>query len=127
MYVAPAFDNGTSMGYCLSERDIKEKSFDAFNRKGKHHLKLNRDDNKKISHLDTIKIIHQYLPDCLQPLQNCLNFSIFNIRDDLLEIQALEVKLPSGVIWLTDTRIDFIINILHTRQTYFQSELEKLC
>jgi hypothetical protein len=127
--LSPAFDNGSSFGHNIFENALiqKMKNIDSFNRKGTHHLKLNRDDNKKILHLDTIKIIHQYLPDCLQHLQSCLNFSISNIRVDLLEIQALEAKLHSGIIWLTDTRINFIVNMLHTRQTYFQSELEKLC
>jgi hypothetical protein len=127
--LSPAFDNGSSLGHNILENALTQKmqNIESFNRKGRHHLKLYRNDDKSISHLDTIKIICEYLPDCLQPLRSCLNFSISDIRNDLLEVQALEATLPSGIVWLTDRRIDFLHHMLHTRQTYFQSGLEKLC
>ncbi|TAE32400.1 MAG: hypothetical protein EAY65_06880 [Alphaproteobacteria bacterium] len=127
--LSPAFDNGSSFGHNLQESALvnKKLNIDAFNDKGTHHMKLNRDDKKQIPHKDTVKIIHQYLPECLDLLHKCLNFSQTNVQDDLMEVQTLESNLPSGILWLTDRRIDFIMEMIHTRQTYFRSELEKLC
>jgi len=94
--MAPAFDNGTSLGH-----EILPQNFDKFNnpiflqkylKRGTHHLRLTIDAKARISHFDLVEILKK---SCLQILSEQLRIlDLDRLLLQLLELSEFKVPTP---------------------------------
>ncbi len=96
--MSPAFDNGTSMGI-----EILEKNFDKFKQlgylenyvsQGKPHLKwdLTEDREKRCNHKDFItRFIDEY-PECKEEMKSCLQFTKPQLEEILERLKCFNIN-----------------------------------
>jgi hypothetical protein len=114
--LSPAFDNGTSMGH-----EIYEKNFHKYNNEklekyindGKPHLMW--DLNQKRSKHDNQeylikKMVHAY-PECRDDMISCLQFSETQVKEIFQRLVRFEIE-PR----LSDARAKFMLDLLLLRQ-----------
>lgn len=99
--IAPAFDNGTSMGY-----EILEENFHKFENpfyiehyadQGTHHMTWSLQENKNrrgCGHFEMIEKLLQKFPDIKDLVGKMLNFSLENFQKELNELTLFQVKTP---------------------------------
>jgi len=115
--MSPAFDNGTSMGI-----EIQEKDFDKFNdashmqrylNKGKPHLKwdLGQDRKTRDNHESFIEKMVQAYPSCKEAMLNCLQFSKAQVSEILERLAEFEIS-PR----FSKARAQFMLNLLFYRR-----------
>lgn len=115
--MSPAFDNGTSMGI-----EIQEKDFDKFNdashmqrylNKGKPHLKwdLYQDRKTRDNHETFIGKMVQAYPNCREAMLDCLQFSKVQVKEILERLAGFDI-FPR----FSNARSQFMLNLLFQRR-----------
>lgn len=126
--IAPAFDNGTSMGI-----EIQEDNFSSFYHdplllnkyigNGKPHLKwdLAEDWRQRGNHDDLLKKIVQKFPATQKIMMDCLDFPRESVEAILEGLQAFKISEN-----LSKTRGDFMLYLLCHRQKHLLSLLKEI-
>jgi hypothetical protein len=121
---SPAFDNGTSMG-----GEIVEKNFVKFDNpdyllhyvsKGTHHMRWDVRDSVRLSHADMLVQLVTKYPGKKEAMLRSLLFDINELK--YLINDLTKFRLPSR---LTEARAAFIIKLIGFRQKYLKNILEK--
>jgi hypothetical protein len=128
MRIAPAFDNGTSMGHEITaEKFASFKENEKFKRyiaKGCHHMKWSIDDPVGVGHAEMLKKIAINYPQTRITMLNCLkkvNNAVFEkILNDLVAFD-----IPAKLVKLSTERAEFMLQLLRLRHDYLLRELEK--
>lgn len=126
-YFSPAFDNGTAMGHEIIDRKISTK-LDNLEKyiwapRAAHHMKWNREDEKRIRHIDFLKQLTEQFPKMKEYMYSCLNFSLKSFEKEVFELLDLSNTLSEPYVKLTSERANFIIKIIEYR---FQKIMETL-
>ncbi len=111
---SPAFDNGTSMGYEILERNLSKyndnNKLNEYIMCGTHHMKWSLDDKRRLSHIDLIrKFISQY-PESKTIMNDCLSFDICDLWNILNTLSQIDISIP-----LSNDRINFIFMLFEKR------------
>lgn len=126
-YFSPAFDNGTAMGHEIIDRNISTKLSNlekyVWAPKATHHMKWNREDEKRIKHIDFLKQLAEQFPTMKENMYRCLNFSLKSFEKEVFELLDLSNTLSEPYVKLTSERANFIIKIIEYR---FQKIMETL-
>ncbi len=111
--MSPAFDNGTSMGHEIYERDFHKFNMEKYVKKGKPHVMwdLNQEWKKKDNHENLIIKMAEAYPHCRDQMINCLQFSDAQIKEILQRLSAFRIE-PR----LSEARAKFMLNLLLYRQ-----------
>jgi hypothetical protein len=124
---SPAFDNGTAMGHEIIERNLATKVGNlekyVYAHRATHHMKWNRDDTHKITHLEFLKRLIEKYPDMRNYSSQCVQFSISSFKDEMYELRDLSNTLQAPYAKLTEQRTNFIIKLIEYRH---QKVLEML-
>lgn len=112
--LAPLFDNGTSLGMERHLQHVGEWDDNrcaAYLLKGRHHMKLNTDDQARCQHVDMVRYMIEAHPTVKTPLQTTMAlFSIQELEQRLAELCRLELSVK-----LTEARIGFILKLVNLR------------
>ncbi len=124
-YIAPAFDNGTSMGHEISAKKFASfKENDRFKRyiaKGRHHMKWSIDDPAGVGHAEMLKKIAMSYPQTSITMLNCLKRVSNAVFEKILnDLVAFDVPVK-----LSTERAEFMLQLLQLRYNYLLRELEK--
>lgn len=114
-FLSPAFDNGSSMGHEILESRLSTIDIEAYIRRGKHHLKINRDDKREAKHLDLIQYVLSLSPEAKDILRGCLDFDLSDIKSDMLLLKQIQDALPYNDNWLTEARLNFMSSLFVRR------------
>lgn len=124
--IAPAFDNGASMG-----REIREEAFDElikaenlkkYVKNGKPHMKwmLEQDYKTRDNHEGLLKRIIQQYPQLKQTILSCFEFSQAQISGILEGLVKFQIDYP-----LTEKRANFMLHLINYRRNYLLSILNE--
>lgn len=114
--LSPCYDNGTSLGHELNERDHgewDENDLLTYTLKGRHHIKWTLGAKKGEKHCDLLKLLGD-LPKA--PLMEAVkihveNLSLDELRRSLDFLTSIEMPIP-----LTAWRADLIFNLVRLRR-----------
>jgi hypothetical protein len=105
--MAPAFDNGTSLGYELLEDRLPSFTGDRLDRyilKGTHHMRLQEGDAKKPSHVLLCQAFAQQHPYATPKMLNVLSFPEKQLQERLERLVAFETPVK-----LSEQRAQFML------------------
>lgn len=113
--LAPAFDNGTSLGYDRPDNKIgkfiKDPNwFSAFVRKGTHHIRDGQT-GTNIPHADLIVKFLTDFPDYDTVIRDLISFDLSDVEAMLRDLTAFDISVP-----FTQTRADFTLKIIEAKQ-----------
>ena len=100
-YLAPIFDNGTSLGherFPIRVANWNDDRFDRYIAKGNHHMKWSINDPTGCNHFEMIKNICNIQREVIDHLQNILNnYVIERFEHTLRFLQNLELPIPLSI------------------------------
>lgn len=120
--LAPAFDNGTSLGHEWSEDQIPR--FDdpqhllRYIRKGRHHMRWHQQDARQAGHTELLRKLVERHPRALPAMQKVLAFDDAELEQRLIGLSKLSVPVA-----LSPTRAGFMLRLLRARRTYLLNAL----
>jgi len=113
--LAPAFDNGTSLGYEILERKIPqfmsdEKRLAAYVARGTHHMTWKLGD-ERLNHAELLILFSKEFPEVVSHLRAKLNFHADDLRSITRDLPTLQLSFP-----LSTQRLEFMIKLIETRK-----------
>lgn len=122
--IAPAFDNGTSLGH---ERFVDKVSnwtdeqFSRYIQKGKHHVKLNLQDSPPLrAHIGLIQAVLNSWPELdRDALRKMLQFDPHELDACIADLSGLELPIR-----LEPGRLVFVLELLHRRHAILKELLK---
>ena len=122
--IAPAFDNGTSMGHEILPEKFhlfnEEKYIQKYIYRGTHHMRMNLRDDMPTNHGKFIYDLSLKYPEITDAVMKTLKFDIDSARDIIYGLTKFEVPVP-----LSAQRAEFMVKLLSARQKYIISLLER--
>ncbi|MCK5707551.1 MAG: HipA domain-containing protein [Candidatus Aureabacteria bacterium] len=121
--MTPVFDNGTSMGH-----EILERNFDSFNEpsrlekyvlKGTHHMKWSLDEDVRIGHVELIKRFICEHPEVIDAVKRILYFDEEKLNNAIMELTTFNVYCK-----LSEKRANFIEKLLIYRRNNLIEKLK---
>lgn len=113
--MAPLFDNGTSLGHERFPNNLagwKDENFQRYVTKGTHHVRWQKDDERRCGHLDTFAKLKIAFPEQIDNLTTKVdNFNIAALVLQLEHLCRLPLKVP-----LTQDRKNLYIKLLEVRK-----------
>ncbi|MBS0358870.1 MAG: HipA domain-containing protein [Proteobacteria bacterium] len=119
--IAPAFDNGTSMGHEILPEKFDTKNIEKYVSDGTHHMRWKLD-TLRIEHCEFLKRIIQQYPETVETIRNCLrrlDYEFFEKTLDFLTQFDVPVKL-------TKDRAKFMLKLLEFRYKRLLNLLSEL-
>lgn len=115
IYLSPAFDNGTSLGYQFLNEDIDNKlnRLNANINNRTHHLKWKLNDEKKCKHFDLLKLLAEKYPFYLDTMKNIVNIDCNAAFNEIKELCNFDIQ--NEKYQLTRQRADFICEQIRAR------------
>lgn len=112
---SPAFDNGTSMGYEILERNYYKfaqgQALERYVNKGTHHMKWALEDKKRLNHFEFIGRFLKLFPDTYETIAKCVKLDIIKLEQQFSKLLLFECPYP-----LTRAKADFTIKLIEYRQ-----------
>ena len=112
---SPAFDNGTSMGYEILERDFYKfenvSKLENYINRGTHHMKWKLEDESRLNHIDFIEIFIEKFPDSYDIVASCAKFDMNKLEEQFMELLDFDCPIP-----LTRGRVEFTLKLIRERQ-----------
>jgi hypothetical protein len=121
--LAPAFDNGTSMGYDILEENFKKFNPEKYFEDGTHHMKWKLSDiqNKKgMDHAVMINGLVETFPNAGHLMKEILNFDLSALRSILNHLTQFKVIHP-----FTEARADFVYKLIEYRKAKLLTIIEE--
>jgi hypothetical protein len=121
-HLAPAFDNGTSLGHEFSDNQFDKFDDPAFlgryiNR-GRHHMRWRRNDAQRAGHAELLLKLAKAYPQCLPAMQNVLAFDAQALQASLRALA--ELALP---VQLSAARARFMLHLVLARRDHLLNAL----
>ncbi len=123
--MAPAFDNGTSLGHEIAPADLAKfldaERLDRYIRRGAHHLRWNVGDKKRISHLGFLKQLFDYWPDLkTRACERLASFDMGVVKGRIMEMTRFSVPAP-----LPEPRAAFFCRLTEARYSALMKSLDR--
>lgn len=115
--LSPAYDNGTSMGYVLSEKDLLKysdlKELDKYISSGRPHMKwtLEENWNQRLSHEDFITQMITSYPFVRDDMLSSLQFSDLQVKNILDQFDKFNISVK-----ISEARSAFMMNLVTRRK-----------
>lgn len=113
--LAPAFDNGTSLGYERTEASIAQPWGDlrisAYVDRGTHHCSWIRSDDRPAQHLKLCQIYISAHPDTSQVARNMIRFDMARVTEITQALGQIDCAVR-----FTPNRARFVENLIEARQ-----------
>lgn len=111
---APAFDNGTSLGYNFVD-DLLPKLCTAprisrYVERGRHHIRWSRGDEHPCGHVDLVRRWLKAFPATQPAMRRCLELDTGQLRAAIEELLRHDIPLP-----LTEYRFNFVLAAIEYR------------
>ncbi|GBR77422.1 hypothetical protein RDn1_081 [Candidatus Termititenax dinenymphae] len=123
-FLAPAFDNGTSMGHEIVEEKFRNfTTDDQLNKyidKGLYHMKWAYADKEKLPIMEFIKKFIARFPEQRDLMRKCISFDIKDAEALVMDLTRFEVKDK-----LSESRARFMLRLLEQRQKRLLKILEE--
>lgn len=120
--LAPAFDNGTSLGHEFADRQFAlfdDAAFIArYIRKGHHHLRWNLHDERQAGHAELLLKLIEKHPQCRDPMLKLLGFDSAALERTLLSLSELSLPVP-----LSPARAGFMLRLVQARRDHLLKAL----
>jgi hypothetical protein len=120
--MAPAFDNGTSLGYELRDGALlppwNASRISAYIGRGTHHCGWNRSDRKPIQHAELCRIFARAYPEAGIMMRQMLDFDPMRIGDTLRECSDTVIT-PS----FTEARARWVVALIESRASLLRKVL----
>ncbi|WP_158284052.1 HipA domain-containing protein [Azospirillum sp. TSO22-1] len=112
---APAFDNGTSLGYDILEHKLAAKrqrtALEAYVLRGYHHMRWSRGDEHQCRHMEMLERIINAYPETKEVISETVTFDIMDVAKILHEMERFEVQPV-----FTRQRTNFVLDVIALRQ-----------
>ena len=108
---APAFDNGTSLGFEIQEENLANFSIERHTKRGRHHIRPNQEEKKGFGHMALLKHFPSHFPNTREIMRSCLEFSLDRLQSELTGLVQLQVPVP-----LTPERAAFVFRLIQYRR-----------
>lgn len=113
--LSPLFDNGTSLGHERFPeliKDWRDVDYERYINKGTHHMRWMKDDEKRVGHIEMIRILTHSYPEFKPLLSNMIrDFSLEKIASKLEYLQNLKLNIP-----LTNDRTGLYLKLISLRK-----------
>jgi hypothetical protein len=122
IHLAPAFDNGTSLGH-----EFSVGQFDKFNdpmvleryiNRGRHHMRWRRNDAQRAGHAELLLKLAGAYPQCVPAMQSVLVFDAEALQASLQSLA--ELALP---VQLSAARARFMLRLVLARRDHLLNAL----
>lgn len=128
-FLAPAFDNGTSLGHELIEERLPKtkKVLEAYilRNKANHHIRQIRGTEEKFHHFKLLEHLIQKYPAMRDSMASCVDFSMDIFCNEIDQLHEISNKLEVSYAKLTKERTSFIVELIHWRQQKIQEILKR--
>ena len=114
-YMAPVFDNGTSLGYEILESKMANFTnptrMQTYINKGRHHLRWHIDDESQCQHVDFLVQLLEKYPELKNRIKNTLTlFQKEHLRSMMTLCTKYRINIP-----LSQARADFVCDLVVSR------------
>ena len=113
--MAPLYDNGTSLGYGITDDQLSEKNVEdlvtAFVAKGRHHCGWDASDDERGGHVALCARFANTYPRAIAAMQNVIRFQNDELREILNEMVKFDVAIP-----FTNHRANFVYELVNRRK-----------
>jgi len=122
--ITPAFDNGTSLGYERSDKDLPSPLTNAWfvrhatHKLARHHIRMQASDSKGAKMLELVPELVRQFPDLLPVVRACATF-----RDDVVEnviLPLCDFQMPDR---MSKERAAFICRMICVRRDLLLEQL----
>jgi hypothetical protein len=121
--LAPAFDNGTSLGYERTEQSISQPWGDvrlaAYVDRGTHHCSWIRSDDRPAQHAKLVEALVLNYPDTSQTARNMIRFDPARVTEITEALCQVDCALA-----FTKNRARFVEHLINARQRKLMAVLE---
>lgn len=119
---APAFDNGTSLAYEMSEGRLAACSdggwIDSYIDRGKHHCGWDATDDGPTAHVPLVAKFATHFPEAVEAMRQVLTFDPSAPEKVLAECATFDVSLQ-----LSPVRVQFLASLIEARRKRLQAAL----
>lgn len=120
--LAPAFDNGTSLGHEWSEDQITDfddpQHLHRYIHKGRHHMRWHEQDARQAGHAELLSKLVERHPRVLPAMQKVLAFDDAELEQRLIGLSKLSIPVA-----LSQRRAGFMLHLLRARRDYLLNAL----
>lgn len=118
--LAPAFDNGASLGYELREMDIGPLMIQGrlvtYLEKGRHHCSWERADDRRAGHIELCRRYLAAYPNARSAMKSVVDFDMMKLTRIIEECTSCRVDLPFSA-----ERADFVVELIAARRASLQA------
>ena len=110
---APAFDNGTSLAHEITDLNISkfdDDRVDSYVKRGRHHMKLNRDDDRAIKHIEILQTLYLLRKHSRLEARTVLQKDFSPFFAWLRSLPEVEISVP-----MTEARANLIERMINRR------------
>jgi len=123
--IAPVFDNGTSLGYEILERNMddfyKPDRMRSYINKGRHHIRCQLHDKEPAQHIELLEFLAKKHPAIANRIKNKLNaFDMDCLRAIIIDCTKYKILIP-----LTEKRAEFVCHLIESRYFAINEQIEK--
>lgn len=126
LYLSPAFDNGTALGYEILEDNIHKYDDTSrlerylTNRHARHHMKWSLNQDQDIRFYEFVKKFTVEFPETMAIMAKCLDFTYQQVEDAL---SPLVGAVSNAEYKLTSKRLEFILKLIFGRKRILEETL----
>lgn len=114
-FLSPLFDNGTSLGHERFMDAVKtwqDQDYERYIARGTHHMKWDKDDNKKCGHIEMVLRLAQVSHELKAHLFSLVsNFPMEALASKLGHLKTLDIPVP-----LSDERAEMYLKLISLRK-----------
>jgi hypothetical protein len=123
--MAPVFDNGTSLGYEILERNMddfyKPDRMQSYINKGRHHIRCQLHDKAPAQHIELLESLVNKDPAIAKRIKNKLKaFDMDCLRTIINDCTKYKILIP-----LTEKRAEFVCHLIESRYLAINERIEK--
>ena len=115
LQLAPAFDNGTSLGHERPESQFQRfeqaRYLQGYIRKGHHHMRLHQHDPKQAGFAELLLNLVKKYPQSQSAIDAVLHFDTGKLTAAVMELTQLELPVP-----LSEARARFMLRLVLARR-----------
>jgi hypothetical protein len=123
--LTPIYDNGTSMGHEIIEKNFykfeDQSHLKRYIHRGHHHMKWLLSDTCRIPHIEVISHISSKYPDSVPWIQSIIDFPMNEVEKILHELCSFNIEVP-----LSEQRAEFMFKLVRVRKELLMQELLKI-
>ncbi len=118
--LAPAFDNGASLGYELPDAKLgpllKRDGLDAYLRRGTHHCGWDRANDRRERHIELCRRYLDTYPEAGAAMKSVVDFDMLEVRKIVGECARYRVGIPFGM-----ERANFVVELIAARRALLRA------